>query len=216
MKFESEIADLFRSVPPVAMGGFGIGGVGLGGALGGGNAGQGGLAVQARAGFGGGGPAAGEALPELDPAAVAGDGLDLHFHPIGKHTIDRETGGLRARGDAQREIPAERMADDGESLSRMTLAHVRDRIEHLVDATGVEQPFVERLGVAVVAQIQPEHGEARPEKRAAGRQYVIGVGGAFPAVQQDDETSRGAVRAACETLKPHAVPAVDDLGNRAC
>jgi len=83
----------------------------------------------------------------------------------------------------------------------------------------MEDPRVEVVGVAVVAEVQPHHVEALLEHPRGGHAHVAGLGAALPAVQQQRQADRRrpARQAAVPGLQAHAVAAVEDqfAGERA-
>ena len=115
--------------------------------------------------------------------------------------------------DAQREVAAERIAGDAQRQVGEAFRHRPHRADHLGDAAGVEQVLVQVMGIAVIAEMQPEHVEAFGQHPGAGMQQVARLGTAFPAVQQHDQAERlrTLLLRGVEALKPHVFAAVQDV-----
>ncbi len=75
----------------------------------------------------------------------------------------------------------------------------------------MEQLAVERVRVAVVAQVQAQHAMTEREQLLAQREQVAGRGTAFPAMQQQHGRNRRRGGRRLECLQPRAFAAVDDM-----
>ena len=129
----------------------------------------------------------------------------------------RNTGRRCAKRNAQREIAAERKAADDERARRECRGDLLHGADDFVDAARMEQPLIQMMRVAVIAEVEPQHVAAIVEQAAGGVEDVARLRAAFPAVQQDRERARvrGDVLARVETLQPHAVAAIEHVFDRA-
>ena len=76
----------------------------------------------------------------------------------------------------------------------------------------MEQRLVEMVAVAVVAEVEPEHGEAASQELRGGQPHVARLGAAFPAVQQQRQPARlDAGHHAVHALQAHAFATVDQM-----
>ena len=74
----------------------------------------------------------------------------------------------------------------------------------------MEQPLVEVVGVAVVAEVQPHHGEAGRQQLRGGHAHVAGFGAALPAMQQQGQRARrGGRQLAVPGLQDTTIAAVE-------
>ena len=75
----------------------------------------------------------------------------------------------------------------------------------------MKEPLVEMVRFAMVAEVEPEGVEAGLVERHGGRQQVVGIDAALPAVEQNDQriapVGRGVVG---EAEEARAVPGGDD------
>ena len=78
----------------------------------------------------------------------------------GDDPIDRERSLCRAGADPEREITAQRVADDCEPRRPVARANCRNRLDDLVDAARMEQLLGETVRAAVIAEIQAKRREA--------------------------------------------------------
>ena len=72
----------------------------------------------------------------------------------------------------------------------MQALNFRHRVHDFSNAAGVEQIFVEVMGVTMVAQIETKYMVAGAMQGTRRRQHVVGLGAAFPTVQQDHQIRR--------------------------
>src|SRR5688572_14761230 len=103
------------------------------------------------------------------------------------------------------------MADDECAGGRMPRRDRDQRADHLVDPARMEQVAVQREGLAMVAEIEAEHGEPGREQLAAQRDDIARLSAALPAVQKDREAPATARLRAEMAEQPHSGAAIDDL-----
>ena len=90
----------------------------------------------------------------------------------------------------------------------------RDGSDDLGQAAGMEQLAVQPMRAAVIAQVEPEHGESALMEKFREREQVKRLGTAFPAMQQDRQAALSAAAAGGRLRElahqANAVAAVED------
>lgn len=124
---------------------------------------------------------------------------------------DKPAAGAR-KASRNAKIAAERIARQHHRPRREPVGDVAGGVHHFVDAIGMEQRLVEMVGIAVIAEIEPEHLETLRQQLRRGQAHIARLGTALPTMQQQSQAARGhALDAAVQALQAHAVAAVDDV-----
>ncbi len=127
------------------------------------------------------------------------------------HAAQRHAGRGRAQCQAQHEVPTQRVAGRDQRQLGPAAGDVAGGLHHFIDAVGVEDAGIEVMGVAVVAEVQPDHVVAFLQQPRGGHAHVAGFGTAFPAMQQQRHADRlASLDIAVPALQADAFATIED------